>query len=83
MLGGIITPIAPETEVIAAENPGEYPFSFISGIIKEPIAETVAGPEPDIAAKNIHVTVVTIANPPIILPTSASAKFNNFLDTPP
>ena len=52
--------------VIAAAKPASYLRSFIEGIIKEPIAETVAGPEPEIAAKNIQASTVTIARPPVI-----------------
>jgi hypothetical protein len=36
----------------------------MEGIMKEPIAETVAGPDPEIAAKNMHARTVTIARPP-------------------
>jgi hypothetical protein len=82
MLGGIITPKDPAEAVIDAANPSLYPCSFISGIIKDPIAETVAGPEPEIAAKNIQLTVVTIANPPVIEPIKASDNLSNLFDMP-
>ena len=62
----MMTPIVPAAAVIAAAKPASYLRSFIDGIIKEPIAETVAGPEPEIAAKNIHASTVTIARPPVI-----------------
>ena len=39
---------------------------YIEGTMKDPIAETVAGPEPEIAAKNMHAKTVTIAKPPVI-----------------
>src|SRR5690625_593644 len=83
ILGGINTPIEPAEAVIAAANPGLYLFSFIEGIINEPIAATVAGPEPEIAAKNMLANTVTIANPPVIKPINTVAKFNNLLEIPP
>jgi hypothetical protein len=51
--------------------------------MKEPMADTVAGPDPEIAAKNIHARVVTIASPPVRKPTRLLAKFNRRLETPP
>ena len=51
MLGGIMTPIVPAAAVIAAAKPASYFLSFIEGIIKDPMAETVAGPEPEMAAR--------------------------------
>lgn len=83
MLGGIMTPMAPAQAVKAAAKAGSYFFSFISGIIKEPIADTVAGPDPDIAAKNIHATVVTSAKPPVKWPIMALKRSNNRREMPP
>jgi hypothetical protein len=40
-------------------------LSFIAGIINVPIADVVAMAEPEMAAKNMHDTVVTIASPPV------------------
>src|SRR5699024_316803 len=51
--------------------------------MNEPIAAIVAGPDPDIAAKNILAKTVTIARPPVINPINTLAKFNNRLDIPP
>ena len=48
-----------------------------------PTAATVAGPEPEIAAKNIHTTTVTIARPPWILPKNTLARFSSLLEIPP
>ncbi len=59
-----MTPIVPAAAVIAAAKPASYFLSFIEGIIKDPMAETVAGPEPEMAAKNIQARTVTIARPP-------------------
>src|SRR5699024_5587707 len=83
ILGGINTPIEPAEAVIAAANPLSYFFSFIEGIIKEPIAATVAGPEPEIAAKNILANTVTIAKPPAIKPINTVAKFKSLFEIPP
>ena len=51
ILSGISTPIEPAETVIATANPPLYLGSFIEGIINDPIAATVAGPESEIAAK--------------------------------
>src|SRR5699024_3949655 len=83
ILGGINTPIDPAEAVIAAANPGLYCRSYIDGIIKDPIAATVAGTELEIAAKNVLANTVTIAKPPVINPIKTVAKFNNLLDIPP
>jgi len=79
----MMTPIVPAAAEIAVANPASYPFSFMAGIIKEPIAETVAGPEPEIAAKNIQANTVTMAKPPVMKPTKLSARFTRRFDMPP
>ena len=48
-----------------------------------PIAETVAGPEPEIAAKNMQETTVTIASPPTMKLTRLSAKLTSLFEIPP
>ena len=48
-----------------------------------PMAETVAGPEPDMAAKNMHATVVTMPSPPVIFPTMTSARSRSLREMPP
>jgi hypothetical protein len=83
ILGGIMTPIAPAEAVNAAANPLPYFSLSIAGIINDPIAATVAGPDPEIAAKNIQVSTVTIAKPPIIKPTNELAKARSLFETPP
>ncbi|MPM67669.1 hypothetical protein SDC9_114593 [bioreactor metagenome] len=55
----------------------------MAGIINAPMADVVATAEPDIAAKNIHATVVTIPSPPVIAPKQRLAKFKSLLATPP
>ena len=79
----MITPIVPAAAVIAAAKPASYLRSFIEGIMNEPIAETVAGPEPEIAAKNIQARTVTIASPPVMNPTKASARLTSLREIPP
>src|SRR5690625_661776 len=83
ILGGIITPIEPADAVTAAAKPVSYFLFSIDGIIIDPIAATVAGPEPDIAAKNMLAKTVTIANPPTKYPTNTSANLSKRSDTPP
>ncbi len=65
ILGGISIPNAPPDAATADEKPFPYPLSIIAGIITEPIAATVAGPDPEIAAKKAQAAIVTVANPPI------------------
>ncbi|GEM79087.1 hypothetical protein VSU01S_13320 [Vibrio superstes NBRC 103154] len=59
ILGGIITPIIPAEAVRAEEKSFLYPCCVIEGIMFEPIAATVAGAEPEIAAKNIDAMTFT------------------------
>ena len=47
------------------------------------MAATVAGPEPEIAAKNIQATIVTNARPPYFRPRKASAMFRRRREMPP
>lgn len=83
MDGGIMTPILPAHAINANVNRFEYPFSSIVGTTIEPTAATVAGPEPETAAKNIHTTTVQIASPPVILPKNALQTFKRRFETPP
>ncbi len=62
--GGIRMPSVPPDAVMPPANAGEYPWRTIAGIMIEPIAATVGGPEPEIAAKNMHASTVTMARPP-------------------
>ena len=63
-LGGMINPSAPEDATTAPANDDEYPRSFMDGIRIEPIAEVVAGADPEIAPKNADAPVDICANPP-------------------
>ena len=83
MLGGMMTPMVPAAAVIAAAKEASYFLSFIEGTMKDPIAETVAGPEPEIAAKKMHAKTVTIAKPPVIKPTKLSARLTSLREIPP
>lgn len=49
----------------------------------EPIAAVVAGPEPEIAAKNIEARIATIDSPPVMPPTQASANLTRRCEIPP
>ena len=53
------------------------------GITIVPTAATVAGPEPETAAKNIQTSTVTIAKPPVTLPKNILQTFKILVDTPP
>ncbi|MPM53981.1 hypothetical protein SDC9_100753 [bioreactor metagenome] len=55
----------------------------MAGIMDVPIAETVAGPEPEIAAKNMQAKMVTMPSPPVISPIRLLAKSTIFLEIPP
>src|SRR5699024_1770293 len=83
ILGGRMTPIDPAAAGTADANPGSYFLTIIAGIINPPIAATVAGPEPAIAAKNIHATIVTSDRPPVIQPTIVVARSKSRLEIPP
>ena len=43
----------------ALENPASYPCATMAGIRMEPMAATVAVPEPEMAAKNRAATTAT------------------------
>lgn len=50
------------------------------GIITSPSAATVAGPEPEMAAKKHETMTHTMARPPLVWPTQASASRMSFLE---
>ena len=79
----MMTPIMPPQQVMAVAQALSY-FSFsISGIIMLPMAETVAGPEPLIAAKNVQAKVVIMASPPTRFLTKQCAIFTIRREMPP
>ena len=48
-----------------------------------PMAATVAGPEPETAAKNMHATTAAMPSPPGKSPATASERSVSFLEIPP
>ena len=83
MDGGITIPNPPAIDTIAVDHAKSYPSSTNNGIVIEPTAVTVAGPEPDIAPKKRHVIITAHGYPPLLFPTKYAKKLNNFLDIPP
>ena len=78
-----MTPMVPAAAARAAAKSPSYLRSFIAGIMKDPMADTVAGPEPEMAAKNMQANTVTMARPPAMKPTRLSARFTRRLEMPP
>ena len=68
MDGGITTPMAPPAAIRAQEKAAGYPAFTRAGIMIRPKAATVAGPEPEIAAKKQETTTQTMAMPPRMWP---------------
>ena len=64
-------------------DPLSYPARTIAGIMMEPMATTVAGAEPEIAAKNMQAMIAMIPRPPWMWPTKAVAKSIRRLEMPP
>ena len=58
MLGGIMGPRPPDTVSSPAQRALGYPSFTISGYSIEPIARTVAGADPERAAKNAHARTI-------------------------
>jgi hypothetical protein len=71
-----------EAEVTAAEKSSGYPFFLMAGIRMLPKAAASATADPDISAKNMEVTIFTMASPPRINPTRALAKSINLREIP-
>ena len=64
MDGGMTTPKDPADVASPIEKRSSYPDFTRAGIMTVPMATTVAGLEPEIAAKKRHARVVATANPP-------------------
>ncbi len=75
-------PILPAVAIKADDIPAGYLALIIAGIKITPNAATVAGPEPEIAAKKHDVTTPTIANPPFLWPTNLLAILISFSEIP-
>ncbi len=73
----------PEVATTPTAKRLSYPAAIIPGIMMDPIATTVAGEDPEMAAKNMQATTVAMASPPGIQPTAALAKSTSRWDTPP
>lgn len=82
MLGGMIMAEVAEADVTAAEKFRGYPFFLMAGMRMLPRAAASATADPDISAKNIEVTIFTMASPPRINPTRALAKLINLCEMP-
>ncbi len=82
MEGGITTPNPPDEAVIAEAYPLSYPRFIIAGIMSIPTAAVVAGPDPDMAPKNMQAMTVAQEIPPVMGPAKDSARFTRRLDTP-
>lgn len=78
----MITPIAPPAAISAVAKLAGYPSFTIEGIKITPSAATVAGPEPEIAAKKQETITQTSATPFFLCPTQALARLISFSDIP-
>jgi hypothetical protein len=83
MLGGIMTPRTPPAAGRAAAYGSGYPRRFNSGYMIPPIAAVVAIEDPDMAAKNVQVSIHTREVPPLICPTILLAKSISRFESPP
>ena len=83
MLGGIMTPSAPAEASRPVAHFRSYPISASMGIMRPPMAATVAGAEPDTAPKNRQESTAAMACPPGSLPTSLCAKSKRCRAIPP
>src|SRR4029079_17147842 len=81
--GGIRMPSEPDVVITPAPNRFGKPCATIAGRITEPIATTVAGEEPEIAANHAHAPTPESARPPYQWPTSEVAKVIIRRATPP
>src|SRR5689334_25281788 len=72
--GGIRMPSAPEVVMTPAPKRFGNPALTIAGITIEPIATTVAGLDPEIAANSAHAMTPASPRPPYQCPTMLVAK---------
>src|SRR2546421_13028690 len=72
--GGMRMPRAPDVVITPAPNCLGKPWRTIAGRMIEPMATTVAGDEPDTAAKSAHAITPASARPPCQCPTMEEAK---------
>ena len=76
-------PSDPDTVINPRENFSPYPALIRAGIMMEPMATTVAGEEPEMAAKKMQARMPAMASPPGNQPTRALTKAMSFLAIPP
>src|SRR5690606_6742038 len=81
--GGIRMPKPPAAAIEPTPNWGGYPCLTMAGIRIEPTAITVAGDEPEIAAKSAQATTAASPIPPYQCPTIEVAKRIIRRATPP
>src|SRR5438067_9973820 len=67
--GGISMPSAPDVVITPAPNFFGKPCLTIAGRMIEPMATTVAGDDPETAAKSAHAITPASASPPCQWPT--------------
>ena len=83
LLGGMRMPSVPPVAEIPEAYSGEYPLRIMDGIMRLPMAATVPGPEPIMAAKNMDPRIVTMPRPPLMCPTSMDATSTICAAIPP
>src|SRR3954466_7356317 len=81
--GGMRIPSAPEVATPPARKRLGKPCASMAGRMIEPIATTVAGDEPEIAAKNAQATTPARPRPPYQCPTIEVANAIIRRATPP
>src|SRR5436190_3230759 len=81
--GGMRMPSAPEVVMTPAPRRFGNPALTIAGRMIEPIATTVAGLEPDTAAKSAQAITPASPSPPCQWPTMLVAKLIMRFATPP
>ncbi len=81
--GGMRMPSEPDVVMTPAPKRFGNPCATIAGKTTEPIATTVAGEEPEIAANNAQATTEASARPPYQWPTIAVANAIMRRATPP
>jgi hypothetical protein len=82
ILGGMMMAWVAEADVTAAEKSAGYPFLLMAGIRIDPNAAASATAEPEISAKNMEATMLTMAKPPLMKPTRALQKLINLTERP-
>ena len=72
--GGMRIPSEPEVVMTPAPNRFGKPCATMAGRMTEPIATTVAGDEPEMAANKAQASTAANARPPYQCPTIVVAK---------